>query len=392
MVPWVAVLLYLALALPQLHLPGLHYDEAKEAGVNAMEMLLRQDVQAFRAAGLQAGTVFLPLMVQDYIGALNVYLALPFLALFGITVPALRLLALSCGLLTLVLVGRLGQELGRFTADGKEPGTTPGHGMQAGSAGPIAMLLLAVSPSFIFWSRQGVFVTNVVVTLAVASVWMGLRWWRQRRPRDLYLLAILAGLGLWAKLLFVWVLGAMAGVVVAAWLLGRWRRGRAGMPVSNALIHPPLEWSSLLLAVLLFLLALSPLILFNQQTAGTWRAIFANLGQSYYGVENAAFLDNLQVRLGQVGTLLRGDHLWYLGGPFASALVPWIALILLAGGLLVAGLGYRQRQEGQPLATLLLTLLFVLLLLAQSAFTISDLFITHLAIVQPFLVLSLLHI
>ena len=77
-----AVLLYLALTLAQLSLPGLHYDEAKEAGLNAMEMLQRQDVHAFRSAGLQIGPVFLPLMVQDYIGALNVYLALPLLALF----------------------------------------------------------------------------------------------------------------------------------------------------------------------------------------------------------------------------------------------------------------------------------------------------------------------
>ena len=51
----IAVLLYLALALAQLELPGLHYDEAKEAGVNALEMLQRQDVQAFRSSGVRRG-------------------------------------------------------------------------------------------------------------------------------------------------------------------------------------------------------------------------------------------------------------------------------------------------------------------------------------------------
>ncbi|MCB0230108.1 MAG: hypothetical protein KDH90_13460, partial [Anaerolineae bacterium] len=75
--PLAAVILYLALALPQLNLPGLHYDEAKEAGLNALEMLRAQNVQAFRSAGVQIGPLFLPIMVQDYIGALNVYLALP---------------------------------------------------------------------------------------------------------------------------------------------------------------------------------------------------------------------------------------------------------------------------------------------------------------------------
>ena len=97
--------------LAQLHLPGLHYDEAKEAGLNAMEMLQRQDVHAFRSSGLQIGTLFLPLMVQDYIGALNVYLALPLLAIFGVTVPALRLLGVLCGLATMLLVWALGNEL-----------------------------------------------------------------------------------------------------------------------------------------------------------------------------------------------------------------------------------------------------------------------------------------
>jgi len=366
-----AVLLYLALALPQLGLPGLHYDEAKEAGLNALEILQRQDVQAFRSAGVQLGPLFLPLMVQDYIGALNVYLALPLLVGLGVTVPALRLLGVLCGLATLLLVCALGRELARRAR---------GNGAETGWAGEIAALLLAVNPSFIFWSRQGIFVTNVVVTLAVATVWLALRWQRTGRPRDLYALALLAGLGLWSKLLFVWVLGALAGVAGAAWLVGRARR-------SDSPIFPRIAWRSLALAGLLFALGLAPLLLFNQQTSGTAQALFGNLGQSYYGVENAAFGVNLAVRLGQVSTLLRGDHLWYLGESYANGWAPAAAvgLVALAIGLAVAGgRGSRARAS---LPMLLAALLFVLLLLAQSSFTVSDLFITHFAIIQPFVLL-----
>ncbi len=360
-----AVLLYLALALPQLHLPGLHYDEAKEAGVNALEMLQRQNVQAFRAAGVQVGALFLPLMVQDYIGALNVYLALPLLALFGATTPALRLLGVACGLATLLLVCGLGRELARAARP-----TAP-----RGWTGEIAALLLAASPTFIFWSRQGIFVTNVVVTLAVACVWAALRWRRTGSDRALYAMAALAGLGLWSKLLFVWVLGALAGVAIVGWLAGR----LAGVP--SVLPRPRLR--SLLLAGLLFLLTLSPLLLFNQQTSGTVQSIFGNLGQSYYGVENAAFFDNLAVRVGQIATLLRGDHLWYLGGIYANGWAPW-----LAGGLLALGLAAAlARRDRASLAALLLALLFVGLLIVQSSFTVSDLFVTHYAIVQPFVIL-----
>ncbi len=366
-----AILLYLALTLFQLDLPGLHYDEAKEAGLNALEMLQRQNVQAFRASGVQIGAIFLPLMVQDYIGALNVYLALPLLALLGPNVPALRLLGVACGLATLLLVWALGRDLSR-RAQGELTGA-------AGWTGEIAVLLLAANPTFVFWSRQGIFVTNIVVTLAVASVWVALRWQRTGRPGYLYALAVLAGLGLWSKLLFLWVLGALVGVAATAWLGRRLRGGPSPLP------RPALR--SLVLAGLLFLLALSPLLLFNQQTSGTVQSIFGNLGQSYYGVENAAFFANLAARLGQVGTLLRGDHLWYLGGIFANGWALPIGAGLVIVALILAARAWRSGQDRASLPVLLLTLFFVALLIVQSAFTVSDLFITHYAIVQPFVVL-----
>ncbi|MCB0091090.1 MAG: hypothetical protein KDE54_24525, partial [Caldilineaceae bacterium] len=86
-------LLFLFLASYNLGLPGLHYDEAKEAGLNAMELLTGAPVTVFRRASVSLSGVQLPLMVQDYIGALNVYLALPLLWLTGIGVPNLRALA-----------------------------------------------------------------------------------------------------------------------------------------------------------------------------------------------------------------------------------------------------------------------------------------------------------
>lgn len=381
-----AVLLYLALALPQLALPGLHYDEAKEAGVNAMEMLLRQDVHGFRSAGVQVGAWFLPIMVQDYIGALNVYAALPFLALLGIDVPALRLTGVAWGLGTLILVWKLGRELAVSS------GT---QGQEEGWTGEIAVLLLAASPTFVFWSRQGIFVTNAVVTIAVATVWMGVRLARRPRPLNLYLFAVLAGLGLWTKLLFVWVLGALAGVAAAAWIgsraLRRAQRQGSALPGSGdtrleaapRVADRPWRPRHLLTAAALFLLALSPLILFNQQTGGTLISIFGNLGQSYYGVDNAAFLANLQVRWGQLVTLLRSDHLWYLGEPIANAVAPWLALAMFGAALALAIARSAWREVGR----LTLAGLFVLLLLVQTSFTVSDLFITHFAILQPFVVL-----
>ena len=196
-----ALCLFLGFGAYQLHLPGLHYDEAKEAGLNVMELLTGRPITAFRDAALQVGPLRLPLMVQDYIGALNVALALPFLAIGGVNVVALRWLSLLTGALTLVVTWRVAWRLG----------------------GPVAAaataLLLAVNPAFIFWSRQGIFVTNLTALIFMTSLLTGLRWWELRRPRDLWLTAFLWGLGIYAKLLFVWAIGAMLVLAGVAWLV-----------------------------------------------------------------------------------------------------------------------------------------------------------------------------
>lgn len=335
-------LIFLALGAHQLSLPGLHYDEAKEAGLNAMQLLTGQPVTAFRDATIALGPWRLPLMVQDYIGALNVYLAVLFLAMGGVNVVALRWLPLLTGGLTLLLTWRVGRMLG---------GPLAAH---------VAALLLAISPTFVFWSRQGIFVTNLTALFFMASLLTGLRWWRRRRPTDLYLTALFWGLGLYAKLLFLWAIGAMVAAAIIAHLLSPPRR------------KPFAPSASFVPFALCFLLPLVPLVIFNLQTGGTLTAVLGNLRQSYYGVDNRAYLPNLTVRLGQLRPLLRGDHFWYLGGIFAN---PWAPYLAAGTVLLGMGLGFWTRRWAHLLPVTLL-----LLILAQSAFTVSDLFITHYAL------------
>jgi len=348
-------LLFLALGAHQLSLPGLHYDEAKEAGLNAMQLLTGQPVTAFRDATVALGPWRLPLMVQDYIGALNVYLAIPFLALGGVNVVALRWLPLLTGGLTLLLTWRVARLLG---------GPLAAH---------VAALLLAVSPTFVFWSRQGIFVTNLTALFFMASLLTGLRWWRKGRPADLYLTALFWGLGLYAKLLFLWAIGAMLVTAAVARLLPPVRRKP---PAPFAPFVPFAPFASFVL----FLLPLLPLIIFNLQTGGTLASVLDNLGESYYGVNNRAYIPNLAVRLGQLWPLLRGDHFWYLGGIFAN---PWAPYLAAGTVLLGIGLGFRTRRWAHLLPVALL-----LLIVAQSAFTVSDLFITHYALAVPLIPLA----
>ncbi len=362
-----ALLLFLLLAGYQLGLPGLHYDEAKEAGVNAMELLTGAPVTAFRGATVTLFGTDLPLMVQDYIGALNVYLALPFLAVTGIGVPNLRFLALALGLLALLALERSISEWLALARN--QTGPVP-----ISLAGLFAATLLAASPSFVFWQRQGIFVTNATLPATFAALWLTLRWLRTGSPRALWAAAFAAGLALYAKLLAVWVIGPLALLVAGWWL---WRRWGKGVTISPTVIpHPQVTLPLLLGAAVAGTIPLLPFLLFNLQTGGTLASVGGNLGQSYYGVDNSAILANLPVRLGQIGTVLRGDQFWYLGGLHANGLAPWLAGVALLVGLL----SRAGRRELLP------PLLLVALAVSASLFTVSDLFVTHYALLQPLLV------
>lgn len=359
-----ACLLYLLLATHQLGLPGLHYDEAREAGVNAMELLTAAPVTAFRGAALLVGDRAFPLMVQDYIGALNVYLALPVLGVTGIGVPNLRAVPVLTGLLALLALERaiaawLAYRRSGFAVDSSAELATPALTV----AGLVAVTLLAVSPSFVFWARQGIFVTNLMLPLTFAAAWQAIRWLHTGRMRHLLAAALAAGLAFYAKLLAVWALAPLAALAGGWWL---WRRRRGGAPA--------LPLAGVLGALALFVFSLAPLILFNVQTGGTLAAFGANAQQSYYGVNNADLAANLPVRWGQVLQVLRGEQFWYLGAVLANPLAPWCALLLLAAGLL--------RDWRLLLAPLLLTAG----VFAASLFTISDLFVTHYVLLQPLLV------
>lgn len=362
-----ALLLFLLLGGYQLGLPGLHYDEAKEAGVNAMELLTGAPVTAFRGATVTLFGTALPLMVQDYIGALNVYLALPFLALTGIGVPNLRFLSLFLGLLALLALERSISEWVALTR--QQTGPIP-----ISLAGLFTVTLLAASPSFVFWQRQGIFVTNATLPATFVALWLTLRWLRTGSPRALWAAAFAAGLALYAKLLAVWVIGPFALLVAGWWLWRRWGKGVTIRPTAISL--PPVTWPALLGAAVAGTIPLLPFLLYNWHTGGTLASVGGNLGQSYYGVDNSALLVNLPVRLGQIGSVLRGDQFWYLGGLHANALSPWLAGIAVLA-CLFSRAGRRE---------LLLPLLLVVLAVSASLFTVSDLFVTHYALLQPLLV------
>jgi hypothetical protein len=354
------LVVFLALCLYQIELPGLHYDEAREAGVPAMQLVRGQPVETFRGSGIRiTGRVF-PLMVTDYIGALNIYLLLPFFALLGSNVFALRLMPIVFAVLTLLLTYLLAQQL--FNR----------------RAAVITCLLLAVNPSLIFWSRQGVFVTSITATIAMASLLCWLRWYRERRARYLYWGTYLFGLGLYAKLLFLWVIVGL-GATFFVLKMPNLRKGFRLWAISGRSAY-----RQLVIALPCFLLGIFPLIIHNVQTKGTFLTLTGNLTSTYYGASNLAFAENLATRLEQLKVVLNGGHLWYLGGVFTNDLYP--LLFVGAGLACIPAVLWKARREWRRVAFPFLMLAFMVL---ASCFTVSALWFTHYAILVPFLPMAI---
>ncbi|MFQ5613303.1 MAG: glycosyltransferase family 39 protein [Anaerolineae bacterium] len=386
------LLLFLGTAAYQLDLPGLHYDEAFEA-VPAVQLLHNQPVSAFRDSGLVLFGRRFPYTTQDYIGALNTYASLPFLAIFGPDPRSLRAYALLIGCLTLLLTWRFSRAL---TGDPR--------------AGLAATALLAVNPTFVFWNRQGVFVTAVTATIGVGAAYCWLRWFQSGGTRPGYGLAgaFLFGLGIYAKLLFLWLVVAMAGAAALLTLDRWWPALRARRWPDELVPRPSVRF--LLASLVAAVVACWPLIVYNLQTAGTFNTIQVNAIRSYYGVENQAVWPNLVERIKQFGVLLDSGHLWYLGQIRTNLTMPVVFLLTL-GGVLglslypVPGPGLRSSRlkavpasrAGNDLATVppglgrraLFPFLLIGLVILQSIVTVSALWITHYALLMPWPAIAL---
>jgi len=353
---------FLALSCYQLHLPGLHYDEAKEAGLPALQLLYGLPVEAFRGASIHLGGQFIPLMVVDYIGATGVILVLPFLAIGGVNVIALRAFPIALSVLALILLYVLAREL---------------YNQRVAL---IAFLLLCLNPSFIFWSRQGIFVTSAIIPVSLGAALCLVRWYRQGKRQHLWLGMFLLGLGLYTKFIFLWIVLAF-GCVFVLFAEKQILLAIAGKQPSS---HFRIGVGEVVGSILALAAGLLPLLLYNLQTGGTFGVIGQNLTTSYYGTNNLAFLQNLGTRLGQIQAVLSGSHLWYLGGVFENPVWPYAVIVALV--VTVITLIFRAKEQARHAA--IPWIIWGVVLLA-SCFTVSALWPTHYALLTPWPPLAL---
>jgi 4-amino-4-deoxy-L-arabinose transferase-like glycosyltransferase len=295
---------FLLLTLHQLQLPGLYYDEAWDA-VTSMQLLQGAPVELERGAHLSLFGRDWPLMLDDYQGIISAYLLVPFFALGGVNVTALRAFPILSGLIAVVLCFFLARAwFGR-------------------NAARLATLLFAVSPSWVFWSRIGVYVVSEIVPFTLGALLAFTAWWRAPRGRNgyLYLGSFLMGLGLATKLLYAWPIVA----VLACYLLlhGRalWQarregpralrpawRGPGGVGARASVLRVAL---TLALGAACFGAGAFTFLAYNWQTHGTYLKIRGSAVQTEYGTNNTTIIPNLWAEVDNFRQLLDGGYFWF---------------------------------------------------------------------------------
>ncbi len=357
-----SILLFLVTSLYQLNLPGFYYDEGFDL-TPMLSVMHGEPVDLLRGVGF-AGY---PVMRMDYMGSLNGYLTLPFMAALGPGVLAARLQPLVFSLITLVLAFVLARRwfgLGVAT---------------------VTALLLSVNPSFIWFTRQGITVTSAMTVFSLGS-WILLDKWRleirdwRLNPESpisnlsLFFAGLCLGLGLWAKIVFLWWI-ALTVVIALVWLFTCQQR-----------IRPLLISSSPYLPFLLigFALGAAPFIYYNLaglsqgQPPATFNLLFRSLlNPTEYAVQNSNFLGNLDKRFQDFAVFLNGSYFWYLANvPYGNVYaVPTFLVSVIVGSLLAL-----KRPEWRKWLALLLC---IALYLPMSSFTVSDLWATHFFVLLP---------
>lgn len=382
--------LFLGFSLYQLDLPGFYYDEAFDL-TPMLNLMHGEPTELLRGIGLPLGQISYPVMRMDYMGSLNGYLSVPFMAVFGVGYTAARLEPIFFASITLILAHVLARRwFGTAVAT-------------------LTSLLLAVCPSFIWFSRQGITVTSVMTVFSLGS-WILLDIGRRRRTEDggwtakrhppssvlrpFFFAGLCLGLGLWAKINFVWWI-ALTGIITLVWLLTRPK------PTPSSPLRPFLPL--LPFALVGFLIGAAPFIYYNLaglasgQMPATLGLLFKALSNSTeYGVHNADFVGNINKRFQDFATFLNGSYFWFFTFTFGNVLaVPMFVISLVVGGVLVGAGFVPARANGARLALVptgsvhtgwhkwLALVLCIAVYLPLSAFTVSDLWATHFYPILP---------
>lgn len=171
--------------------PGLYYDEAVFGGL-AKDFLTGQ-VHGSHMPGTRTialGERPFPLFVQDYLGALKVWMAMPGLKIFGFDTSGLRLTNFLWAQVALLFF-MLG--IGRWLGTG---------------VGILTGVLLAFDPNWFFLSTWDWGAAVPSFLCRALAIFFAAQWWHSRRGWHIFLSAFFCGLGFFNKVDFAVLLVA----------------------------------------------------------------------------------------------------------------------------------------------------------------------------------------
>ncbi len=366
-----AVVIFASLCFYHYRLPGLYYDEAFDV-VPSMQILHGDQVQLARGVGIHLFGHDFPVMTGDYWGSVSTYAVLPLFWIFGPSVFAVRLWPILAGMAGVLLTYFVGKRLyGRW-------------------AGALAAALLAIFPSFVFWTRVGIYVISHIVAVTLGILLSFLRWRDTGHRRWLFLAMLLAGIGLWTKLLFLWFLIAVPAAyvlllladlvsddrVVSGGMRGLMRRSGVRFRQDVPLQGLP----DLTAALAGFLIGAFPVIYYNLISRGSYLVLRSNLFHTENGVNNFAIGSNVRIEADAVRVLLDGGYFWFLGGIYTNPIYPLVTGLSTVGLLVMVH--HVEWMRPYRRATVFLAA-FALVVFVLSCFTVSILGATHLLILLP---------
>ncbi|MDD4909406.1 MAG: glycosyltransferase family 39 protein [Candidatus Omnitrophica bacterium] len=330
---------------------GLNGDVAL-VGNAALGALINPDYSLEYHMGIFGGR--LPLMVNEYNAATDIYAALPWVYLMGNTAMALHITGFIWAALSIILLYAVCMEL----SDNNRLYSS------------FACLLLVTSPSFIMASRLGLFTGNLTIFFALLSALLLLRWKKTASAWRLLLLGLSMGMGLAGKIQFLWFIAALMIYMVLKGLLGRgaafWRNG-------------------LIIAAGIFSGAFFLVLANIRWGFFTVKFLARYLLVSRSGVPNTNYLSNLFERVKESLALVDGSAVSSSDSYNRLAICLPVLLGVSAIYFFISGYIIRRKLKYDAWA---LPLFLCILIILQSPFTPTILHSHHIVMILPFIYMA----
>lgn len=310
--------------------PGLYYDDADHPAV-ALQILKDDPTSRYwSVSSVQLFGHTLPLW-GDYEGTVTTYTILPFVALFGSTMEAIRIYGIVIVISTTIFTYLFGREA--FNE----------------KVGLFSAALFALAPSIVFMGKTPANVNFIMALLTVTSLYFLLKWKNSGKTRFMILGFFSLGLGISTKVTFWWVPFVLIISLIAFRPKFKLNVKRLVLASVFLILGSSIWWTAFAIGHDWFL-----------------RFFSSRLTSTPLGASNVSILSNLLERINDFFQLLSANHFDYLGGMHQNLLVPIFFVISVVGIFII-----RIKGPNHYFRKLIFLIFFISVVLLISTVTIS---------------------